>query len=78
MSVSLSRILNVAKANGGFLTETSLKLLVEKDPMRMILVRCGVDRRLLPAQDVKQFVDNITKENTVRDVSLPASDPIWD
>ena len=77
--VSLSRVLQNVKAQGGFMNNTDLEIIVHHDRMRQVLVRCGCGRFVCAAQDAKHFMDIIDKEGTdyVRDVSLPTTDPIW-
>lgn len=77
--VSLSRVLKVAKEQGGFLKDTDVAIIAHHDRLRLILVRCGNGRFLCPAQDVAHFIAIIERDGTdyVRDVSLPTTDPIW-
>jgi len=76
---TLNRVLSVVKTNGGFLRDIDIKMIAERHPMRMLLVRCGNGRFLTAAQDCQHFIDIIRKENSdyVRDVSLPTTDPIY-
>ena len=77
--VSLSRVLSLAKKEGGFLSLTDVEIIAHHDRLRLILVRCGNGRFLTPAQDVKHFTDIIARDGQdyVRDLSLPTTDPIW-
>ena len=75
----LSDLLKRIDQLGGFLTEGELASLAELDRMRMVLVRCNNGRFLCPAQNVAWFTDLLesTSKEFVRDISLPASDPIF-
>ena len=78
-NVSLSRVLQVVKSNGGFLSETAIDIIAHHDRLRQVLVRCGNGRFTCAVQDVKHFMAIIERDGQdyVRDVSLPTTDPIW-
>lgn len=61
----------------GFITEGQIDAVIEKNRLRMCLVRCGGGRFLCPAQDVKHFINIITEHggDYVRDVSLYRTSP---
>lgn len=75
----LSDLLKRISGNGGFLTEADLVELAELDRLRQCLCRFNNGRFLCAAQDVAHFVGIIehSKEEWLRDVSLPSSDPIF-
>ena len=75
----LSDLLKHIASNGGFLNETDIRSLAELDRMRLVLVRCNNGRLLCPAANAEWFSDLLesTGKEWVRDVSLPASDPIY-
>jgi len=74
----MNELLKTIQANGGFMTEDQLKVIVKEDRMRMVLVRCGMGRFMAHAQDVQHFIDIIERDGKdyIRDISLPAADPI--
>lgn len=56
----------------GFITEDMLSRVVDENRLYPCLVRCGGGRFVCPAQDVKHFIDIITRDGIdyVRDISL--------
>jgi hypothetical protein len=64
----------VKSTNGGFITDENLDDIILFNRLQPILVRCGNGRFTAPAQDIRHFVDIITKEGSdyIRDLSLPA------
>jgi hypothetical protein len=75
----LTDVLKRIKANGGFLVESDVVELAASDRLRQVLCRFNNGRFLCAAQDVAHFVGIIehSKEDWLRDVSLPTGDPIW-
>ena len=70
----------ICRENGGWLTESDVEAL-RLDPnhrLQSCLVRCGGCRFTAPAQDVKFLIECVEKNGDyVRDVCIPANDPIW-
>ena len=77
--MTLTDLLRRIDQQGGFLTESELTALADLDRLRQCLCRFGNGRFLTAAQNVAHFVDLIesTGKDYLRDVSLPASDPIY-
>lgn len=77
--VTLNRVLRVIKDQGGFITETDLKILTQHDKLRQLLVRCNGCRFVCAAQDVDHLCSIIeaSGKDYVRDVSLLSTDPVW-
>lgn len=65
----------VRRENYGFLTESDVKLLAECGESRLwlLLVRCGMGRAMVAAQDVAWLIRSVEAAGDyVRDVSFPA------
>ncbi len=75
--VSLTRLLDTIKDNGGFITETDLHYLKIHCPNRILLVRCNLGRFLCKVHELEARIEKITDPDYLRDVSLPTSDPVW-
>jgi hypothetical protein len=76
--MELDTLLANAKAGCGFLSPEEVEELALLDPRRPCLIRCGGQRKLVPAALVTGTIRLIEADGDyVRDVSLPTSDPIW-
>lgn len=64
----------------GFLLEADLDRLLELDPERKLLLRFNGDRIVVPAREARETMNrlrDLPEWGHLRDVSLPATDPIW-
>lgn len=81
---TLYEILFEIKHRHGFLTDGHIQDLARVDRLRQVLIRCGGCRLLCAAQDALHLIDLIETGKDanglgdyIRDVSLPASDPLY-
>lgn len=73
---TLKQVIDRACENYGQLTDEDVAVIAEHDRLRMLLIRWGQGRALVPAQSVIDIIEATGKGGwNVRDVSLPTSDP---
>lgn len=76
--MTLASVLQSARENCGFLSEEDVKVLAEVQPHRQLLIRFNASRCLAPAILVLETIaQKEAAGDFVRDVSIPASDPLW-
>lgn len=65
-------IQKIREEQHGFILDADVEALTKHNRFTRCLVRCGCGRFVCPVQDVKHFVDIVTKSGIdyVRDVSL--------
>jgi len=71
---------NVVRHNYGFLKQENIDLLALDKNLRLqqCLIRFQGCRLVCSAQDVRHIIESLEKNGDYcRDVSIPASDPIW-
>lgn len=72
-------LLKIRDHQGGCLTAFDIQALARLDRLRQLLIRCNACRMIAAAQDVQHIGDMIeaSKRDYVRDVSLLATDPVY-
>ncbi len=75
----LDALLASIKAEMGFMTDLGLAQLAQLAPSRVVLIRYHQGRELIPASRAARRIAYAEKLYlwTVRDVSLPTTDPVW-